>query len=342
VISDIVLDHVAIAVERHADAFPRYARDLGGRWQSGGYATGFAPAQLAYGDSIRLEILAPHRVEGNDFLRRFLDGNGPGPHHLTFKVKDISAALVEAGAAGYRPVNVDLREPEWKEAFLHPKDANGIVIQLAQSVGQDWRTPPPEGFPQPASGTPASLVHVAHAVPGLASGLRLFADLLGGQEAARGEDAGTRWVDLTWPGQARIRVVEPSRLSSPLADWIGGRPGRLHHLAFVLPDPPSVAGGSERSDGVWEVAPEHNFGVRLLLQRRPATLGGFPTADQGNNDDMAENMDDLKGRAKEAIGNATNNNRLKREGKVDRATSTVKKKVGDVADTVKDHLPGHK
>jgi uncharacterized protein YjbJ (UPF0337 family) len=55
---------------------------------------------------------------------------------------------------------------------------------------------------------------------------------------------------------------------------------------------------------------------------------------------MAEKMDDLKGRAKEAVGDATDNDRLKREGKVDRATSRVKEKVGDAADAVKDHLPG--
>jgi uncharacterized protein YjbJ (UPF0337 family) len=55
---------------------------------------------------------------------------------------------------------------------------------------------------------------------------------------------------------------------------------------------------------------------------------------------MAEKLDDLKGRAKEAAGDVTDNDRMKREGKVDQATSTVKEKVGDVADAVKDHLPG--
>ena len=55
---------------------------------------------------------------------------------------------------------------------------------------------------------------------------------------------------------------------------------------------------------------------------------------------MAEKMDDVKGRAKEAVGDLTDNDRMKREGKIDRATSTVKDKIGDVADTVKEHLPG--
>ncbi len=48
--------------------------------------------------------------------------------------------------------------------------------------------------------------------------------------------------------------------------------------------------------------------------------------------------DDLKGRAKEAAGDLTNDDSLKNEGKVDRASGTVKDKVGDAADAIKDKL----
>ena len=53
---------------------------------------------------------------------------------------------------------------------------------------------------------------------------------------------------------------------------------------------------------------------------------------------MGEKMDDLKGRAKEAAGDLTDDDELKREGKIDQATGAVKDKVGDVADKVKDVL----
>ena len=46
--------------------------------------------------------------------------------------------------------------------------------------------------------------------------------------------------------------------------------------------------------------------------------------------------DDLKGRIKEAGGDLTGDEGLKNEGKVDQATGTVKDKVGDAADAVKD------
>jgi len=46
--------------------------------------------------------------------------------------------------------------------------------------------------------------------------------------------------------------------------------------------------------------------------------------------------DDVKGRIKEAGGDLTGDKDLKNEGKVDQATGTVKDKVGDAGDKVKD------
>jgi uncharacterized protein YjbJ (UPF0337 family) len=48
--------------------------------------------------------------------------------------------------------------------------------------------------------------------------------------------------------------------------------------------------------------------------------------------------DDLKGRAKEAAGDLTDDKSLKNEGKVDRASGSIKDKVGDAADKAKDVL----
>lgn len=47
-------------------------------------------------------------------------------------------------------------------------------------------------------------------------------------------------------------------------------------------------------------------------------------------------IDDIKGRTKEAVGDLTDDKDLQREGKVDQFTDTVKEKVGDVSDKVKD------
>jgi uncharacterized protein YjbJ (UPF0337 family) len=51
---------------------------------------------------------------------------------------------------------------------------------------------------------------------------------------------------------------------------------------------------------------------------------------------MGEHVDEAKGRAKEAVGDLTDDDRLKREGKVDRAGADVKKKTGDAVDKGKE------
>jgi uncharacterized protein YjbJ (UPF0337 family) len=46
----------------------------------------------------------------------------------------------------------------------------------------------------------------------------------------------------------------------------------------------------------------------------------------------------MKGRAKEAAGDLTDDDELKREGKVDKAAGSVKGKVDDAKDWVEDHV----
>ena len=56
----------------------------------------------------------------------------------------------------------------------------------------------------------------------------------------------------------------------------------------------------------------------------------------GRKDDMDTNADDLKGRAKEAVGDLTDNSDLKREGKADRASGKVKGAIDKLEDKAKD------
>ena len=52
--------------------------------------------------------------------------------------------------------------------------------------------------------------------------------------------------------------------------------------------------------------------------------------------------DDLKGRAKEAAGDLTNDKSLKNEGRVDKASGKMKEAVGNTADKAKDVVnPDH-
>jgi uncharacterized protein YjbJ (UPF0337 family) len=50
---------------------------------------------------------------------------------------------------------------------------------------------------------------------------------------------------------------------------------------------------------------------------------------------MVDNLDDLKGRAKEAAGDLTDDDELKREGKIDQGKGEVKEAIDKIADKFK-------
>lgn len=268
------LDHVALALPDRSPFWATFAGDLGGRWVGGGETLGgFAFGQLRYADGMKVEAIEPFPPGGHGFLDRFLASSGPGPHHLTFKVDDLEAAVDRARAAGWEPLGIDLRSGAWKEAFLHPRHACGIVVQLAWSAGE-LDDPAPPWLPAARPGASAELVHVAHAVADLDAALLLFKGLLGGTTVNAGAGGGLGWVDLAWPGPGRLRLLA----GGPVQEWVAGRPGRLHHIAFGVADPGGVA-GAVAHDGWWEVPPEPALGTRLVLVEPKAAVplaGGAP------------------------------------------------------------------
>ena len=53
-----------------------------------------------------------------------------------------------------------------------------------------------------------------------------------------------------------------------MAAWMGDRRGRVHHLAFAVAEPAAVRDAVPLGDGLWQVPPEANLGVRLVLAPR--------------------------------------------------------------------------
>lgn len=133
----IRLDHVAIAVHRIRDALPLYRDLLAGEYHQGGTekAGGFRWAQFTFPEGGKLELLEP--VGEDSFLHEFLETHGEGVHHITYLVRDIEELVDRLRANGYRVVNENYQYPEWKEAFISPRSANGTVVQLAETPFSD-------------------------------------------------------------------------------------------------------------------------------------------------------------------------------------------------------------
>lgn len=265
-IDGLRFERIALALQRPTDLWPLMAASLGGQYVGRGHEVGYGWTQLRFANGFVVEGLNPEAAPETDFLRRFLDRHGVGPHHLTFSVPDLDAAAGRLIAAGIEPAAPTRPTTTWREVVVPPHDAFGTVVQLVQRVD-----PPgpaldlPEGFPDLDYDHPvASLGRVVHAVEDLTAALGFYRDLFGGTVTSNGSAVdGNHWVELGWEGPGRLRLLEARH--AEIADWVGERPGRIRHLFFSHDEPAHVPGARQVSPGRWVVDPDGLLGTRLVL-----------------------------------------------------------------------------
>jgi methylmalonyl-CoA/ethylmalonyl-CoA epimerase len=213
-VSTPTLDHIAIAAARLGDAPPFLVGILGGTPAYGASSNAFTFGQWRFAGGGRIEILEPRGDDG--FLHRHLAQRGPGIHHVTVKVPSLRETCDRAEAHGYKIVGYDDRDPRWMEAFLHPKQALGIVVQMAESRAKDpslkaWQPPP-----GPADAPPAvRLVRLRTRARSRERANVQWVDVLGGAVA---ESSDARVV-YRWPGAPLGITVEvdPAAEEGPVA-----------------------------------------------------------------------------------------------------------------------------
>ena len=231
----ILFDHVAIGMPTMADAAPFLAGNLGGIPDSGHPSGSFAWGTYSFEGGGSIEIIEPRGDPG--FLHRFLAVRGPGIHHVTFKVPSLDDVCARAEAAGYDIVSRDDSDPTWKEAFLHPKQALGIVVQFAES-GPSHGTPrpssPPPGVPSPPP--PVTLLGLRMRAQSRERAVTQWGMVLQGKMA----DGPRSSLVFRWPGSfMRLAVeIDPVQNEGPSAVEITGP------RALALPEGPHPALGA--------------------------------------------------------------------------------------------------
>lgn len=78
----------------------------------------------------KIELLAATRPDSP--VAKYLEKKGPGVHHLAFAVTDIEAEMARLKAIGYQLINEKpkLGADNKLVCFLHPKDTQGVLIEL--------------------------------------------------------------------------------------------------------------------------------------------------------------------------------------------------------------------
>ncbi len=130
------LDHVAVLVPDLEEALGFWQERLGLTLDRVETVSGMNVkiAFLPLGDS-EIELVQP--ITENSGLAKFLAKRGPGLHHICIEVEDIGAKLAELKVKGVRLID---EEPIQMEdgrqlAFIHPKAAGGVLLELYQLPG---------------------------------------------------------------------------------------------------------------------------------------------------------------------------------------------------------------
>jgi len=127
------IDHVGIAVKSIAEAARLYVAGLGLELErietvsEQGVKVGFLPL----GES-EIELLEPLSAESA--VAQFLEKRGEGLHHLCIEVPDIRAAMARLREQGARLLSEEPSQGAGGSlvAFVHPRSANGVLLELSQ------------------------------------------------------------------------------------------------------------------------------------------------------------------------------------------------------------------
>jgi len=126
------IDHIAIVVHNIEEALQVYEGALGLELAEVKEVPEQAVriAFLPVGES-EIELVEPLTAESG--IARFLEKRGEGLHHICLEVDDIEAALQDLAAQGVRLIDEQPRQgAHGRVAFLHPKSAHGVLIELIE------------------------------------------------------------------------------------------------------------------------------------------------------------------------------------------------------------------
>ena len=127
------IEHIGIAVRSLEKAIPVYEKLLNTvcykqetvddeKVNTAFFQTGESKIEL-------LESTSPDGV-----INRFIEKKGEGMHHIAFAVSDIKAEMKRLKENGFQLLNEEPKkgaDNKWV-CFLHPKNTNGVLIELCQ------------------------------------------------------------------------------------------------------------------------------------------------------------------------------------------------------------------
>jgi len=129
------LEHIGIAVKDLA-ASNRLFEELLGQphYKIEEVASEHVKTSFFKSGASKIELL--EATDPNSAIAKYIEKRGEGIHHLAFEVEDIHAEMERLRSQGYRLLNEQPKRGADNKlvCFLHPKSANGVLVELCQTV----------------------------------------------------------------------------------------------------------------------------------------------------------------------------------------------------------------
>ncbi|APA64269.1 MAG: methylmalonyl-CoA epimerase [Maribacter dokdonensis] len=129
------IEHLGIAVKNMEDSNALFEKLLGvAPYKQEEVASEGVLTSFFKNGPNKIELLAATTANGP--IAKFLEKKGEGIHHVAFEVEDIFAEMERLKAEGFTLLNEKPKKGADNKlvAFVHPKTANGVLVELCQEI----------------------------------------------------------------------------------------------------------------------------------------------------------------------------------------------------------------
>lgn len=129
------IEHIGIAVKSLENSLPLFEKLLNTHcYKTESVETeGVNTAFFQTGET-KIELV--ENIAADGVIRRFIEKKGEGVHHIAFEVADIEAEMERLKNEGFVLLNETPKPGADNKlvCFLHPKNTNGVLIELCMEV----------------------------------------------------------------------------------------------------------------------------------------------------------------------------------------------------------------
>jgi methylmalonyl-CoA/ethylmalonyl-CoA epimerase len=132
---DYKVEHIGIAVKDLSVSIPLFERLLGSScYKTETVASEQVETAFFLQNGGKIELLQSTQPDG--VIAKYIDKKGEGMHHIAFEVPDILAEMERLKKEGFTLLNETPKKGADHKlvCFVHPKDCNGVLIELCQTI----------------------------------------------------------------------------------------------------------------------------------------------------------------------------------------------------------------